>query len=218
MHKAALILVMLLAVAAFAQDSQSQNAPAAPANPPAGHQAHHGMKRTRGIDDRVAAMTRRYKLTDEQQQKLRPILQNEMDQAGAIRNDASLTPEQKKQKLMDLRKQTNAQTQSLLTPEQRAMGRPHRGRNNREMGWLDKKVNLTDDQKTKLKPIFAEQQKQFRSIRQDTSLSPEQKKEKVRDVRQKTHAAVMAVLTPEQQQQLSTARKPNAKAPADSSK
>jgi protein CpxP len=218
MYKAVLMLVTLFALSGFAQETQTQNPPAAPANPPAGRHARYGAMRPRSIDERMAEMTRRYNLTEEQQQKLRPMLEQEMQQARSIRTDKSLTPEQKKQKLAEMHKQMHTQMQSVLTPEQRTMGGSRGGGNGRAMAWLDKKVTLTEEQKTKLQPIFAEQQQQVRAIRQDTSLTPEQKKAKIRDVRQKTRGEIMAVLTPEQQQQLQNTRRPHSKAAAGSSR
>jgi len=64
---------------------------------------------------------------------------------------------------------------------------------------LSEKLNLTEDQKAKLKPILQDQAQQLRALRDDPSLSPEQKSAKKKIVRELTHDQINSVLTPEQQ-------------------
>jgi Spy/CpxP family protein refolding chaperone len=64
---------------------------------------------------------------------------------------------------------------------------------------LSEKLNLTEDQKTKLKPIFEDQGKQLQAVKDDTSLSAEQKEAKTKAIHQSFHDQINSVLTPEQQ-------------------
>lgn len=64
---------------------------------------------------------------------------------------------------------------------------------------LSEKLNLTDEQKTKLKPIFQDQAQQMKAVKDDASLSAEQKETKVKAIRLSFHDQINAVLTPEQQ-------------------
>ena len=64
---------------------------------------------------------------------------------------------------------------------------------------LSEKLNLTEDQKAKLKPILEDQAEQLRSLRNDTSLTPEQKAAKKKAIHETTHDQINAVLTPDQQ-------------------
>ena len=64
---------------------------------------------------------------------------------------------------------------------------------------LSEKLNLTEDQKAKLKPILEDQAEQLKSIRNDTSLTPEQKIAKKKAIHETTHDQINAVLTPDQQ-------------------
>src|SRR5713226_6469873 len=63
-------------------------------------------------------------------------------------------------------------------------------------------LNLTDDQKAKVKDIFADAKTKRQAVSSDASLSEEQKKAKMKEL----HAGIMAklneVLTPEQQTEL----------------
>lgn len=70
----------------------------------------------------------------------------------------------------------------------------------RRMDWLAKQLNLTDDQKTKLQPIFENEASQMRAVRDDTSLNPDQRRAKMKQIRESTRPQIDAVLTPEQQQ------------------
>jgi Spy/CpxP family protein refolding chaperone len=63
-------------------------------------------------------------------------------------------------------------------------------------------LNLTDDQKVKLAPIFADAKTQSDAVRGDATLSADQKKAKMKEIGADLHAKVYAVLTPEQRAQL----------------
>lgn len=65
---------------------------------------------------------------------------------------------------------------------------------------LSERLNLTEDQKAKLKPILEDQAEQMRSLRSDTSLTPEQKAAKKKAIHETTHDQINAVLTPDQQE------------------
>src|ERR1700756_5230794 len=48
---------------------------------------------------------------------------------------------------------------------------------------LTEKLNLTEDQQAKLKPILEDESKQMKALHDDTSLAPEDKHAKMKDVR-----------------------------------
>jgi Spy/CpxP family protein refolding chaperone len=64
---------------------------------------------------------------------------------------------------------------------------------------LSEKLSLPEDQKAKLKPILQDQAQQLRAVRDDPSLSPEQKSSKKKAIHELTHDPINSVLTPEQQ-------------------
>lgn len=90
---------------------------------------------------------------------------------------------------------------SILTPEQRARLKKFQQRR-RGIAAL----NLTPDQRTRLQPIRRQMRQQILAVRQDASLSTQQKHEKIRNIRQNGMAQMKGVLTPEQQQQLEQMR------------
>ena len=67
---------------------------------------------------------------------------------------------------------------------------------------LSQMLNLTDDQKAKILPILQDSSKQSQELHQDTSLSPQDRRTKMRSIHDKTMSQVRSVLTPEQQTKL----------------
>jgi protein CpxP len=63
-------------------------------------------------------------------------------------------------------------------------------------------LNLTDDQKAKLGPIFDDAKTKTEAVRGDSTLTAEAKKAKMKEITADLHAKVHAVLTPDQRAQL----------------
>jgi Spy/CpxP family protein refolding chaperone len=77
-----------------------------------------------------------------------------------------------------------------------------------EMGMREKlqsaveSLNLTDDQKSKVKDIFADAKAKRQTVWSDSSLTDDQKKAKMKELHAGTMAKLNEVLTPDQQAQL----------------
>ncbi len=67
---------------------------------------------------------------------------------------------------------------------------------------LSQMLNLTDDQKAKIKPIIEDTTTQSQNLRKDTSLSPEDRHAKMRDLHEKSMAQIRGFLTTDQQAKL----------------
>lgn len=80
-----------------------------------------------------------------------------------------------------------------------AQSAAHQDRRGNRLDWLSKELNLTDEQKAKVKPILEDQQKQMQALRADTSLSQEQKHEKMMQLHETANSQINGVLTPDQQ-------------------
>ena len=63
-------------------------------------------------------------------------------------------------------------------------------------------LNLTDEQKAKVKDIFADAKTRGQAVSSDTTLSDEQKKAKMKELHSNIIAKLNEVLTPEQQTEL----------------
>lgn len=57
---------------------------------------------------------------------------------------------------------------------------------------------LTDEQSKQLEAVFEEQRPAMQALRDDESLSREDRREKMREIRQSADAKIAAILTPEQ--------------------
>lgn len=70
----------------------------------------------------------------------------------------------------------------------------------RQVKMLTKKLNLTADQQTQIRSILTERQQQFESIRNDSSLAPKDRREKMRSLREDSETKIKGVLTDSQKQ------------------
>jgi Spy/CpxP family protein refolding chaperone len=68
--------------------------------------------------DRVAALANELKLTPQQQDKMRPILQDEGQKMIAIYRDTTLSRETRMSKIQELRDANRIKIKAILTPEQ----------------------------------------------------------------------------------------------------
>jgi Spy/CpxP family protein refolding chaperone len=113
-----LLLATVLAAAVVVPTVQAQpEGPKGPKGPPAERRAE--------MADRMAE---HLGLTPEQQAKVQAIHQAERTQGEAIRNDATLSREQKQEKRKALRESTVQQVDAVLTPEQAAKAREMRAK------------------------------------------------------------------------------------------
>ena len=67
---------------------------------------------------------------------------------------------------------------------------------------LSSALNLTDDQKTEIKPILQREVQKLKEIRNDSSMSDEQKQAQAQEVHAAAHSEIQSLLTPKQQQKL----------------
>jgi periplasmic protein CpxP/Spy len=88
---------------------------------------------------------------------------------------------------------------------------------------LTKRLGLSDDQSSKLITILQNKQQQIASVRGDSSLSPQDRRSKMRSIQQDTDSQINALLTPTQQteyanmKQMQKQRMQNARARGSSS-
>lgn len=75
------------------------------------------------------------------------------------------------------------------------------------MAKILKELDLTDKQKAELKPILEDRRAQAKAIHEDAKLTPDQKREKMKELAKATHQKIAAILTPEQKVKLKELRK-----------
>ena len=146
-------------------------------------------------------LSEKLNLTDAQKTDVNSILANEANEIKAVHKDGSLSDEQKQAKIKEIRDSSREKINAILTPEQQkkfAEMKSEAGNKNR-LAMLTEKLNLTDAQKTAIKPILAAEANDIKAVHQDNSLSKEQKQTKVSDIRGASDKKINALLTPEQQ-------------------
>jgi Spy/CpxP family protein refolding chaperone len=89
---------------------------------------------------------------------------------------------------MDLRKLAIRTPTQLLCAE-----------GNRRLKKLTEKLNLTEDQQAKVKPILEDESKHMKALHDDTSLAPADERAKMKDLHDSSTEKINAVLTPDQQ-------------------
>jgi len=115
-------LAMLLSlgfgvVNAYGQDAQ--DAPPAPAQQPGpGMGRGMGRRPMESVDDQIKHLSKKLNLSDDQQAKLKPILEDQRKQMETIHNDSSLSREDRFSKMQELRKNSDDQIKSVLNPDQ----------------------------------------------------------------------------------------------------
>lgn len=105
----ALCTLFGLSVAVAAPQDQQ----AAPANPPA---AHHQIDPNR----QVQMLSKRLNLTADQQNQILPILTQRDQQMQAIRSDSSLSAQDRRAKMREVREQSDSQIKGILNDQQKA--------------------------------------------------------------------------------------------------
>ena len=158
-------------------------------------------------------------LTAEQREQIMNIRRNAMAQMQDIRSDSSLSQQQKFDQIRDVQQSMHSQVMDVLTPAQtqefqqwwqdRQMGmgagpQMHMGAGpDNRMGTVPgiEQNPLTAGQRQQITNIRRTAMAQIRNIRNDASLSQQQKANQIRDVTQSMHDQVMNVLTPEQHQE-----------------
>lgn len=71
---------------------------------------------------------------------------------------------------------------------------------------MGERLELTDDQKGKIKPILEEEFKELKALRDNKDLSRAQKRDKLKELREKYHDQIKQILTPEQQKKVDEMR------------
>lgn len=120
MFKKCLFVLMLAGLiyaatpAAVAQDAGNNDQQA----PPAGGPPEHGRMRRMDPARRVEMLTKELNLTSDQQAKVLGVLKSNRAKMENVRDDSSLSPQDRRTKMMDIHKASNDQIRALLDSNQ----------------------------------------------------------------------------------------------------
>jgi len=80
------------------------------------------------------------------------------------------------------------------------MGHGHWANPDEQLQRMGQALNLTDDQKSQIKPILEDRQKQMEALRSDTSVSQDDRRTKMRSIMEDSNSKIRAVLNDQQKQ------------------
>jgi Spy/CpxP family protein refolding chaperone len=206
------ILTATLAFVLFAGAAQAQTKDSTGRHHKAGHEM----------------MAKQLNLTADQQAKLKAIHEQERTEMKALTGNKSLTADQLKSQRSELHKKYRTQTESVFTAQQKQqlekMKSERKGKGFKKDGQANAKgqkgfqrgegfqkdLNLTQEQKDKMAKLRADSKSSFESIRKDQSLTDDQKKAKMQDLRKQQSEQMKSILTAEQLEKLNSFRKEHA--------
>jgi hypothetical protein len=142
-------------------------------------------------------------LDDNQFQKVKSINEKYADKLSAAKTDAAKS----KEAVKALKNQREAEINTVLTKEQQEQWKAHRlehkqqhEERQKERKEFKKELNLNEDQKVKVKAINDDYKTKKDALKEETNLTPVQRQEKMKALKEERKTKLQAVLTPEQYQ------------------
>jgi len=206
----------VLAVGAQTVAAQTEPGPPAGRGPSV---MKRGAMPSYGPEYRLDLMTRRLALTEEQQAKIKQILEEEDAQLQALRGNDSYNRDERRSRLQELNTSTYEKIRPVLTPEQQAKhekakeiisekrsknrgSRPGPDQDSNEPAYrisrLSADLELSAEQQAKIKPILAEEERQLERLRGNDTYNREQRRSRLQELNQISYDRIKPILTPEQ--------------------
>jgi Spy/CpxP family protein refolding chaperone len=164
-------------------------------------------------------------LTDAQKQQVKSLNENFRQKMKDLHKQGNITVDQQKEKRQALAKEHKDKIAAILTPEQRdqlsknfkgdwkdgnrenrVRGSKDGGRDDR-FGAFTKDLNLTPQQSAKMESINAAFRTNLQNVKQNASLSQEEKKEQMKKLMKQHRSEMEALLTNDQKEQLKSRQK-----------
>ena len=198
------VLAMAFALGADAQEIPERNA----GHPP---MMHH---KQNGGPERHKAM-KALNLTDAQKEQLKSEKEAFHKKMEAHKKNENITVKEWKAKRESLVKEHKANVEKVFTPEQKAKlenlknegQAKHEGMMKERAEKMKVHLGLTDEQSAKLEKSRKEMGDKLRAIRENKSLTEEQKREQMRELGKKQKEEMKSILTKEQLEKMREGRK-----------
>ncbi len=154
-------------------------------------------------------------LTDDQKAQVKTINESFRQQMKDLRSQGNITVDEQKQKREALMKDHREKIAAVLTPEQKeqmkALRKDHKGGKDgahaRSVRELTKDLNLTPDQSAQMSSLNSAFKNDLQSVRQNTSLTQDEKREQMKSMMKKHRLDVEALLTDDQKAELKNHQK-----------
>jgi Spy/CpxP family protein refolding chaperone len=108
---------MSMAAFTFAGGTPQEESTSNPPNEGAPASGRPG--RAANVNNRLENLSKQLNLTDQQKEKIRPLLKNEVERIKKVRSNASLTQGEARRRIATIRRNTNQHIAEFLTPEQK---------------------------------------------------------------------------------------------------
>lgn len=153
-------------------------------------------------------------LTEDQKAKFKSQRESFKKQMEELKKNDGITVKEWKSQMETLRKENKTKMDAILTTDQKAQLEKQRAEQKTKMQDFQKqhaqkmkeRLNLTDEQSAKMDANRKEIGEKMKSIREDKSLSDEQKREKVKDVMKSNKEKMKSILTDEQMKKMNEMR------------
>jgi hypothetical protein len=149
-------------------------------------------------------------LSEDQKSKFKSLNDDFRKQMQDLRKNDNITVKEWKSKMETLRNDHRSKMSSILTTEQKAkLEKSREARKTRNKVSADSRfdrmksrLNLTEEQTTKLNQNRANMAEKLKAIRENQSLTDEQRKEQARELRKQNKESLEKILTEEQLKRL----------------
>ncbi len=192
--KKVILTVLSLAVFVFAYAQKRNDSPQETAT-----------KRVAKLDEVVGG------LSNHQKAQAYQLFEGKFSEIQTIKSNDALTEQQRKEKVKGVRKSSKQEMSSILDSDQmdkwkaykrekrqKKEGKSPESRTQKVIDEMDSVVGLSEVQKTQLRPVLTQKFKGFKEVKQNSSLSDDQKKEQKKKIRKESKKEVNSVLTSDQ--------------------
>ncbi len=170
------------------------------------HRMHMGPMMKRGMHRFHGAPVANLNLTDAQKQQAKTINEDYHNKVEALEKDDNITLKDYRTQKASLEKERKDKFEALLTPDQKnkieqdkkKMHERMKMMADRRMQKMKTDLNLSDDQVVKIKEQREGMMQQAMAIKNDSTLSQEQKREQFMTLRKTFKENMNSILTPEQ--------------------
>ncbi len=204
------ILSTVLAGAIITFSVQAQEIPERKRDGKGIHERHGKMHHRPGGMD-----FQKLNLTEGQKEQMKMQRENFRKQMEDLKKNDNITVKEWKARMENLRKEHKSKMENILTAEQKAQLQKMKS-DRLAMHEVDAKariekmkihLGLTDEQAAKIEKNRIEISGKMKAIRENNSLSPEKKREEMRELMKKQRESMKSVLTEEQQKKLQESRR-----------
>ena len=195
---------MIIAVTANAQstDNSTKSAPNQQNSKMHGPRTGLGMNTHR----RNFMMMRDINLTDAQKQQAKSLNEEYNAKVKNLKKDENITLKDYRAKKASLEQERKSKFQALLTPEQKdkiAQAKKTRSEKmkmttQKRLDKMKSDLNLTDEQVAKIQEQRNTSMEKMKAIRENSSLSEDQKREQLMDLHKSMHESMNSILTADQ--------------------